>query len=81
MSLDRDSQHIFAFDEPICFDFRRTEPHPVLESYTQGIPESDDNDRLRRVYAPLRPLVMEATTPTTPPMSSSCTPTGGTGSR
>ena len=57
--LDRDSPHIFAFDEPLCFDFRRTEPHPVLEGYIQAIPESEDKDRLRRVYAPLRPLVME----------------------
>ena len=30
-----------------------------MEGYIQAIPESEDKDRLRRVYAPLRPLVME----------------------
>ena len=59
VELDPNSRHIFAFDEPLCFDFRRAESLAVLEAYIQGVPESDEKVRLRKVYAPLRPLVME----------------------
>jgi hypothetical protein len=57
--LDENSKYLFAFNEPLCLDFRRSEPHAVLEKKIAHIPESDDKARLRRHYAPLRPLAME----------------------